>query len=76
MVRPILRYVIAVGGIVLVVGSAFAIAPQIWPPDPDASLTLKNGQIVGETIGFVWAADPDTATSRSARASSAFAPFR
>ena len=62
MVRPILRYVIAVGGIVLVVGSVFAIAPQIWPPDPDASLTLKNGQIVGETIGFVWAADPDTAT--------------
>ena len=53
MVRPILRYVIAVGGIVLLVGSALAIAPQIWPPDPDASLTLKNGQIVGETIGFV-----------------------
>ena len=39
MVRPILRYVIAVGGIVLLVGSVFAIAPQIWPPD------LRSNQI-------------------------------
>lgn len=46
----------------LLTGLGFAMYPQIWPPDPDASITLKDGQFVGETVGFVWAADPRTAT--------------
>ena len=62
MVRPAVRHVLAVGAIVLLIGSTFAIVPQIWPPDPDASLKVRNGQIVGETTGFVWATDPRTAT--------------
>ena len=37
-------------------------SPLIWPPDPDASLEIKNGQLVGETIGYVWQTDADTGT--------------
>jgi hypothetical protein len=62
MVRPLLRYVVAVAALVLLVGAGFTLYPQIWPPDPDNSVTLKDGQFIGEAVGFVWATDPSTAT--------------
>jgi hypothetical protein len=62
MIRPIVRRLAALGGAGLLAATIARMSPLIWPPDPDASLELKNGQLVGETIGYVWQTDADTGT--------------
>jgi sporulation related protein len=62
MVRRIARYLATFGMTgVLIVGAVF-IAPLVWPPDPDASLVLRNGQLMGETVGYVWQTSADSGT--------------
>jgi hypothetical protein len=62
MIRRVLRYVAALASAGLLVGMGALLAPLFWPSDPDASLVVRNGQIVGEVVGYVWQADPNTAT--------------
>jgi hypothetical protein len=62
MIRPIARCLAALGGAGVLAATVVIMSPLIWPPDPDASLELKNGQLVGETIGYVWQTDADTGT--------------
>jgi hypothetical protein len=51
---------VAGGGIVVVLGAAALIFwPLLWPPDPDASVQLVNGRLVGETAGYVGRVDGD-----------------
>ncbi len=61
MIRRVFRYVATLGSAGLV-GMAALLSPLIWPADPDSSLVLRNGQLVGEVVGYVWQADPNTAT--------------
>ena len=52
MVRRIARYLATFGMTgVLIVGTVI-IAPLVWPPGPDASLVLRNGQLMGEAVDF------------------------
>jgi hypothetical protein len=46
----------------LVTGTGIMMFPLMWPPDPDASLTLTNGQLIGETVGYVWQTDAESGT--------------
>jgi SPOR domain len=62
MIRPIVRCLAAVGGAGLLVAAVVLMSPLIWPPDPDASLELENGQLVGDTMGYVWQIDANTGT--------------
>jgi SPOR domain len=62
MIRRVIRYFASLATAGVLAGLGAVLSPAIWPPDPDASLTPMNGQLVGETIGYVWAADPNTAT--------------
>jgi hypothetical protein len=62
MIRRVVRGLGALGGTALLAATIVLMPPLIWPPDPDASLELKNGQLVGETIGYVWQTDADTGT--------------
>jgi hypothetical protein len=62
MSRRIVRCLAALGGGGLLVATIALMSPLIWPPDPDASLELNNGQLVGETIGYVWQTDAATGT--------------
>jgi hypothetical protein len=62
MIRRVLRYLATFGGAGLLAVASVVVSPLVWPPDPDASLVLRNGQFVGEVVGYVWGADPDTAT--------------
>jgi sporulation related protein len=61
MIRRVLRYIATLGSAGLL-AVLVVLSPAIWPSDPDASLVLRNGQLVGETVGYVWQADPSTAT--------------
>jgi SPOR domain len=62
MIRGVMRYLAAFGsaGVLAVLAAVFS--PLVWPADPDASLVVRNGQLVGEVVGYVWQADANTAT--------------
>jgi hypothetical protein len=62
MIRGVTRYFAAFGsaGVLAVLAAVFS--PLIWPADPDASLVVRNGQLVGEVVGYVWHSDANTAT--------------
>jgi hypothetical protein len=62
MIRRVLRYVATLGGAGLLVVTGALLSPLVWPPDPDASLVIRDGRLVGEVVGYVWQADPGTAT--------------
>ena len=62
MIRPIARGLAALSGTVMLAATIVLMSSLIWPPDPDASLELKDGQLVGETVGYVWQIDNDTGT--------------
>lgn len=38
------------------------LSPLVWPTDPDASLAMRDGRLVGEVVGYVWHAGPNTTT--------------
>ena len=49
---------VAGGGMVVVLGAAaMMLWPLLWPPDPDASVQLVNGRLIGETSGYVGRVD-------------------
>ena len=52
------------GGAGLLAGIGALVLSLVWPADPDASLEIRNGHLVGEVVGYVWHADPNTATIR------------
>lgn len=62
MIRRVLRHVATLGGAGLLVGMGALLSPLIWPADPDASLAIRDGRLVGEVVGYVWQADANTAT--------------
>lgn len=62
MLRRAVRYVATFGATGLVIVVAVVLAPLVWPPDPDASLVLRDGQLIGETVGYVWQTSADTGT--------------
>jgi hypothetical protein len=54
---------VAGGGIVVVLGAAaLMLWPLLWPPDPDTTIQLVNGRLVGETSGYVGRVDRDART--------------
>ncbi len=54
---------VAGGGMLVVLGAAALIVwPLLWPPDPDASVQLVNGRLVGEVTGYVGRVDRDART--------------
>jgi hypothetical protein len=54
---------VAGGGMVMVLGAAaLMLWPLLWPPDPDASVQLVNGRLVGETSGYVGRIDRESQT--------------
>jgi hypothetical protein len=51
------------GGMLVVLGAAaLMIWPLLWPPDPDASVQMVNGRLIGEATGYVGRIDRDTRT--------------
>lgn len=51
------------GGMLVVVGAAaLMLWPLLWPPDPDASVQLVNGRLIGEATGYVGHIDRDART--------------
>ena len=46
-------------GLALVAGGGAMLRPLVWPQDPDASLQMVNGRLVGEAMGYVSAVDSD-----------------
>ena len=62
MIRRVFRYVATLGGAGLLVGMGALLSPLVWPTDPDGSLAMRDGRLVGEVSGYVWHADPNTAT--------------
>jgi hypothetical protein len=54
MIRRVLGYLAIAAGIGLLTSMVVTLPPLVWPPDPDASLTLREGQLVGEAVGYVW----------------------
>ena len=46
-------------GMALLVGGGAMLRPFVWPEDPDASLQMVNGRLVGEAMGYVAAVDSD-----------------
>ena len=54
---------VAGGGMVMVLGAAaLMLWPLLWPPDPDASVQLVSGHLVGETSGYVGRVNHDAQT--------------
>ena len=54
---------VAGGGMLVVLGAAALIVwPLVWPPDPDASVQLVNGRLMGEVTGYVGRVDRDART--------------
>ena len=54
---------VAGGGMLVVLGAAALIVwPLLWPPDPDASVQLVNGRLIGEVTGYVGRVDRDAHT--------------
>jgi hypothetical protein len=62
MIRRIARYLATFGMTGALIVGAVIMAPLIWPPDPDASLMLRNGQLMGEAVGYVWQTNADSGT--------------
>lgn len=62
MIRRVKRHLAALGSAAVLVGIGALASPLIWPAHPDASLVMRNGHLVGEVVGYVWHADPNTAT--------------
>jgi hypothetical protein len=62
MVRRLARYLATFGMTGALIAAAVILAPLVWPPDPDASLVLRNGQLMGETVGYVWQTSADSGT--------------
>jgi len=62
MIRRVLRYIATLGSAGLLAGMGVLVSPLLWPADPDSSLVIRNGHLVGEVVGYVWQADPRTAT--------------
>jgi hypothetical protein len=56
------RHLVILAGAGLVTVTGIMVFPLIWPPDPDSSLTLTNGQLVGETVGYIWQTDAESGT--------------
>ena len=51
------------GGMLVVLGAAaLMLWPLLWPPDPDASVQLVNGRLLGEATGYVGRIDRDART--------------
>lgn len=48
--------------VVVLGAAAMMLWPLLWPPDPDASVQLVNGRLVGETSGYVGRVDRTTQT--------------
>ncbi len=44
-------------GVALLTGGGAMLRPLVWPEDPDASLQMVNGRLVGEATGYVAAVD-------------------
>lgn len=54
---------VAGGGLIVVLGAAVLMLwPLLWPPDPDASVQLVNGRLIGETAGYVGRVDREAHT--------------
>jgi hypothetical protein len=54
---------VAGGGMVVVLGAAALLLwPLLWPPDPDTTVQLVNGRLLGETSGYVGRIDRDAQT--------------
>lgn len=54
---------VAGGGMLVVLGTAALIVwPLLWPPDPDASVQLVNGRLLGEATGYVGHIDREART--------------
>lgn len=62
MILQVFRYFAVVGSAGLLAGLSVLVSPLIWPADPDSSLVIRNGRLVGEVVGYVWRSDPSTAT--------------
>jgi hypothetical protein len=62
MLRRVLRSLATFGVTGLLIAAGVILAPLVWPPDPDASLVLRNGQLMGEAVGYVWQTNADTGT--------------
>ena len=43
--------------VVVLGAAAMMLWPLLWPPDPDASVQLVNGRLIGETSGYVGRVD-------------------
>ena len=51
------------GGMLVVLGAAaLMLWPLLWPPDPDASVQMVNGRMIGEATGYVGRIDRDART--------------
>ena len=59
-----LRYLTMFAGAVTTVGVGMMFAPLVRPVNPDASVTVENGRLVGHTTGYVRDVDPRTGTLR------------
>ena len=54
---------VAGGGIVVVLGAAaMMLWPLLWPADPDASVRLVDGRLIGEAAGYIGRVDRTTQT--------------
>lgn len=62
MIRRVFRYLVTLGTAGLLAGMGALALPLVWPADPDSALVMRNGHLVGEVVGYVWRADPGTAT--------------
>src|SRR5689334_18131105 len=62
MVRRIARHLATFGMTGVLIAGAVIIAPLVWPPNPDASLVLRNGQLMGEAVGYVRQTSADSGT--------------
>jgi hypothetical protein len=48
--------------LVVLGAAALMLWPLLWPPDPDASVQLVNGRLMGEATGYVGHVDRDAGT--------------
>ena len=48
--------------VVVLGAAAMMLWPLLWPPDPDASVQLVDGRLIGETAGYVGRVDRTTQT--------------
>jgi len=58
----VIRLVAGAGMIVVLGAATLMLWPLLWPPDPDTTVQLVNGRLVGETSGYVGRIDLDART--------------